>query len=130
MAPKDGTTQCHRYWYCLRRFQRKASDTGDDVRSDEQEADVVEQILDRVAAYPFEIELLLADRDFYNERFVRRSRNITATEIPVKEKGDRMKKKLDTHCSNMTTYRMYTDRERSPARGLCVVSGRRPRQTR
>ena len=49
------------------------------VRSDESEADAVERILDRIKAYPFEIDLLLADRGFYNERILRRSRDIAAT---------------------------------------------------
>jgi hypothetical protein len=77
------------------------------VRSDEQEADAVKRVLDRVAAFPFEIDLLLADRGFYNERVLRRSREIATTVVPVQNKGERMEEKLDTHRSYMTTYRMY-----------------------
>ncbi len=82
------------------------------VRSDEKQADAVERVLDRVEAYPFEIELLLADSGFYNERVIRRSREIAATVVPVAEKGDRLEEKLETHKSYMTTYRMYKDSER------------------
>ena len=60
------------------------------VRSDEQEADAVEDALDRVATYPFEIDLLLADRSFYNEQVIRRSREIAVTVAPVQNKGERM----------------------------------------
>ena len=113
MAPKDGTTTCHRYCTAYVVSNGKPVTLAMTyVRSDESEADAVERILDRVAAYPFEIDLLLADRGFYNERIIRRSREIAATVIPVKEKGDRMDEKLDTHKSYMTTYRMYKDRER------------------
>jgi len=59
------------------------------VRSDESEADAVERILDRIEAYPFEIDLLLADRGFYNERILRGSRDIAATVVPVQKKGKR-----------------------------------------
>ena len=33
------------------------------------------------------------------------------TVIPVQKKSERMKDKLTTHCSSMTTYRMYKDSE-------------------
>ncbi len=79
------------------------------VRSDESEADAVERILDRIKDYPFKIVRLLADRGFYNERILRRSRDIAATAVPVQKKVKRINRKLDTHCSYMTTYRMYKD---------------------
>ncbi len=82
------------------------------VRSDESEADAVEDTLDRIKAYLFDIDLLLADRGFYNEWILRRSHGIAATVVPVQKKGKRMKRKLDTHCSYMTTYRMYKDCKR------------------
>jgi len=34
-------------------------------------ADAVERVLARVENYPFEIDLLLADSGFYNERIIR-----------------------------------------------------------
>jgi len=111
--PKDGTTTCHRYCTAYLVSNGKPVTLAlTYVRSDEKEADAVERVLDRVAAYPFEIDLLLADRGFYNERVIRRARDLATTVIPVKEKGERMKDKLATHCSYMTTYRMYKGRER------------------
>ncbi len=76
------------------------------VRSCESDANAVERVLDRTEAYHFEISLPLADQGFYNERILRRSRDIVSTVVPIKKKGKRMKKKLDTHCSYMTTYRI------------------------
>jgi len=111
--PKDGTTTCHRYCTAYLVSNGKPVTLAlTYVRSDEKEADAVGRVLDRVGAYPFEIDLLLADRGFYNERVIRRARDLATTVIPVKEKGERMKDKLATHCSYMTTYRMYKGRER------------------
>ena len=42
--------------------------------------------LDRVDNYPFEIELLLADSGLYNERVIRRAREIAATVVHVRKK--------------------------------------------
>ena len=113
MAPKDGTTTCHRYCTAYVVSNGKPVTLAMTyVRSDEKEADAVERILDRVAAYPFETELILADSGFYNERVIRRSREIGGTIVHVPRKGDRLKAKLDTHKSYMTTYHMCKDRER------------------
>jgi len=113
MAPKDGTTTCHRYCTAYVVCNGKPVTLAMTyVRSDEDEADAVERVLDRVEVYPFEIDLLLADCGFYNGDVIRRSREIAATVIPVRKNGDRMERKLDTHKSYMTTYRMYKDRER------------------
>jgi hypothetical protein len=112
-TPTDGTTTCHRYCTAYVVSNGKPVTLAlTYVRSDEKEADAVERVLDRVGTYPFEIDLLLADRGFYNERVIRRARDLATTVIPVKEKGERMKDKLATHCSYMTTYRMYKGRER------------------
>lgn len=59
----------------------------------------------------FEIDLLLGDSGFYNERVIRRTRAIAAPVIHVPTKGERIKDKLDMHKSYMTTYRMYKDSE-------------------
>ena len=113
MAPKDGTTTCHRYCTAYVVCNGKPVTLAMTyVRSDEDEADAVERLLDRVEAYPFEIELLLADCGFYNGTIIRQSREIAATVIPVRKNGDRMKDKLDVHKSYMTTYRMYKGQER------------------
>ncbi len=122
MHAKDGTTTCHRYCTAYLVSNGKPVTLAMTyVRSDEKEADAVERVLDRVEAYPFEIELLLADRGFYNEHILRRSREIAATVVPVQKKGKRMRKKLDTHCSYMTTYRMYKGRERELEFPLAVA---------
>jgi len=122
MAAKDGTTTCHRYCSAYLVSNGKPVTLAlTYVRSDESEADAVERILDRIEAYPFEIDLLLADRGFYNERILRRSRDIAATVVPVQKKGKRMKRKLDTHCSYMTTYRMYKDCKRELKFPLAVA---------
>jgi hypothetical protein len=111
--PTDGTTTCHRYCTAYVVSDGKPVTLAlTYVRSDEKEADAVERVLDRVGTYPFEIDLLLADRGFYNERVIRRARDLATTVIPVQKKGERMKDKLATHCSYMTTYRMYKGRER------------------
>jgi len=126
MADKDGTTTCHRYCSAYLVSNGKPVTLAMTyVRSDERsEADAVERVLDRVifGAYPFDIDLLLADRGFYNERILRRSHDIAATVVPVQKKGKRMKKKLDTHCSYMTTYRMYKDCKRELKFPLAVAS--------
>lgn len=112
-TPTDGTTTCHRYCTAYVVSNGKPVTLAlTYVRSDEKEADAVERVLDRVGTYPFEIDLLLADRGFYNERVIRRARDLATTVIPVQKKGERMKDKLATHCSYMTTYRMYKDSER------------------
>ena len=78
-------------------------------------------MLARVENYPFEIDLLLADSGFYNERVIRRARDNGSTVVHVPKKGERMKNKLDTHKSYMTTYRMYKDCERELRFPLAVA---------
>jgi IS4 transposase len=91
------------------------------VRSDEDKADAVERVLARVENYSFEIDLLLADNGFYNERVLRRARDIAATAVHVLKKGERMKEKLDTRKSYITTYRIYKDSERELRFPLAVA---------
>jgi len=55
MAPKDGTTTCHRYCTAY-------------------------------VVYPFEVELLLADSGFYNERLIRHTRDVAGTVVNVPKK--------------------------------------------
>ena len=78
-------------------------------------------MLARVENYPFEIDLLLADSSFYNERVIRRARDIAATVVHAPKKGERMKDKLDVHMSYMTTYRMCKDSERELRFPLAVT---------
>jgi hypothetical protein len=61
--PEDGTTTCHCYCTVYVVSNGKPVTLAVTyVRSDEKEVDAVEDAFDRVAAYPFEIDLLLADR--------------------------------------------------------------------
>jgi len=133
MAPKDGTTTCHRYCTAYVVSNGKPVTLAMTyVRSDEDEADAVERVLARVENYPFEIDLLLADSGFYNERVIRRARDIAPTVVHVPKKGERMKDKLETHKSYMTTYRIQGQRAGTalPARGRCLLPERRSRQAR
>jgi len=133
MAPKDGTTTCHRYCTAYVVSNGKPVTLAMTyVRSDEDEADAVERVLARVENYPFEIDLLFADSGFYNERVIRRARDIAPTVVHVPKKGERMKDKLETHKSYMTTYRMYKDSERELRFPLAVavLPERRSRQAR
>ena len=98
--PTDGTTTCHRYCTAYIVSNGKLVTLAPTyVRSDEKEANAVERVLDRVGTYPFEIDLLLADRGFYNERVIRHARDLATTVVPVQRKGERMKDKLDVHKS-------------------------------
>lgn len=92
-ARKDGTTTCHRYCTAYLVSNGKPVTLAMTyVRSDEEEkeADSVKRVLDRVEAYPFEIELLLADRGFYNRCILRRSRDISAAVVLVEKNGKRI----------------------------------------
>jgi len=112
-SPTDGTTTCHRYCTAYLVSDGKPVTLAlTYVRSDEAKADAVERVLDRVAAYPFDVDLVLADRGFYIGRVIRRSRDLGAVVMPVQKRGRRMKEKLDTHRSYMTTYRMFEGSER------------------
>ncbi len=122
LAPKDGTTTCHRYCTAYVVSNGKPVTLAMTyVRNDEDEADAVDCVLARVENYPLEIDLLLADSGFYNERVNRRARDIAATVVHVPKKGERMKEKLDTHESYMTAYRMYKDSERELRFPLAVA---------
>jgi len=110
MAAKDGTTTCHRYCSAYLVLNGKPVTLAMTyVRSDESEADTVE------------IDPLLADHGFYNECILLRSSDIAATVVPIQKKGKHMKRKLDTHCSYMTTYRMCRDCKRESQFPLAVA---------
>ena len=85
----------------------------------------------RVEDHPSDIERLFADSGLFNERIPRRARDIAATVVHVLKNGERMKDKLDTHKSYMTTYRMSKDSERELRFPLAVaVSSQNARQAR
>jgi hypothetical protein len=130
MAPKDGTATCHRYCTAYVVSNEKPVTLAMTyIRSDENEADAVERMLARVENYPFEIDLLLADSGFYNERVIRRARDIVATVVHLPKNGERMKDKLNLHKSSMTTYQMYKDSEGELRFPLAVaVSSQNARQ--
>jgi hypothetical protein len=120
-SPTDGTTTCHRYCTAYVLTSGKPLTLAVTyVRSDEPEADAVERVLDRVEMYPFEIDAVLADRGFWQERVVRRAREIGAVAIPVVPKRGCLSKKLDTHQSYWSEYTMYEGRERELTFPLAV----------
>jgi len=88
----DGTTTCHRYCTAYVASNGKPVTLAlTYVHSDEKEADAIERVLDRVGACPSDIDLLLADRGFYNGCVIRRGRELATTVIPVQRKVERMK---------------------------------------
>lgn len=113
MKATDGTTTCHRYCtaYTLTTGKRLTLALTK-VRSDEPTADAIERILDRVGSLPFDIDIYLADRGFYIERFLRSARRRAPVVVPVVPKGDRLKKKLDVSASTWDDYTMYKDTQR------------------
>ena len=86
MKPRDGTTTCHRYCTAF--------------------------VLDRVDQLPFEVDAILADRGYYQERVIRRARTTAPVVLPVVKKGDRLRDQLDTHASYWTEYAMYKGKKR------------------
>jgi len=87
MAPKDGTTTCHRYCPAYVVSNGKPVTLAMTyVRNDETEADAVERVLARVENYSVEIELLLADSGFFNECVIRCSQEIAATVFTSRRK--------------------------------------------
>jgi|AntDeeMinimDraft_5_1070356.scaffolds.fasta_scaffold02849_4 hypothetical protein len=97
MAAKDGATTCHHYCAAYLIPSGKLMMLAMRyVRSDKKEADTVKRVFDCIEDCPFDIDLLLADRGFYNEHILRWSREIAAIVVPVQKKGERMRKKLDT----------------------------------
>ncbi len=128
MAPTDATTTCNRYWTAyIVSNGTPVTLAMTDLRNDETEADAVKRVLARVEKYPFKIELLVADSGFFNERVIRRAREIAATVVHVPKKGDCMKE--ETQCTQV----VYGDlspvhRQRAghgvPARGRCLLPER------
>jgi len=133
MAPKDGTTTCHRYCTAYVVSNGKPVTLAMTyVRSDEDEADAVERVLARVENYPFEIDLLLADSGFYNERVIRRARDIPngrsrAQEGRAHEGQTRNSQVVHDDLSHVQGQRAGTA---LPARGRCLLPERRSRQAR
>jgi hypothetical protein len=112
-TPRDGTSQCHRYLAAFALARAKPLIVAvTAVRSDAPTSDAVERLLDRVAALPFEIECLLADRGFYQGDSIRHNSEQAPVVQPVIRRGKRMAAKLDTTVSYWTEYTMYKGSER------------------
>jgi len=121
MAPKDGTTTCHRYCTAYVVSNGKPVTLAMTyVRSDEDEADAVERVLARVENYPFGSISCLPTADSTTSASSA-ALVISPTVVHVPKKGERMKDKLETHKSYMTTYRMYKDSERELRFPLAVA---------
>lgn len=122
-TPRDGTSKCHRYlagFVLCRAKPLIVALTG--VRGDEATSDAVERLLDRIAALPFEVAALLADRGFYDRASIHQLRETAPVVLPVIRRGKRLAKKLDTSISYWTVYVMYkgTERELRFPLAVCV----------
>ena len=63
-------------------------------------------LLDHVAALPFEVAGLVADRGFYNGTSIERLDTTAPVALPVIRRGKQMAEKLDTTVSYWTEYVM------------------------
>ncbi len=111
--PRDGTSQCHRYLagFVLCRVKPLVVAVTP-VRSDEPKIDAVERLLYRVAALPFDVVGLLADRGFYDGESIERLDAVAPVALPIIRRGKQMAGKLDTTVSYWTEYVMYEGSER------------------
>src|SRR6056297_604946 len=111
--PRDGTSQCHRYLAGFVLCRAKPLIVAvTPVRGDDPKSDAVERLLDHVAALPFDIAGLLADRGFYNGASIERLDAVAPAALPVIRRGKQMAEKLDTSVSYWTEYVMYEGSER------------------
>jgi len=111
--PHDGTSKCHRYLAGFVLCRAKPLIVAvTPVRSDEPKSDAVERLLDHVAALPFDIAGLLADRGFYDGTSIERLDATAPAALPVIRRGKQMAEKLDTKVSHWTEYVMYEGSER------------------
>jgi len=111
--PRDGTSQCHRYLAGFVLCQAKPLIVAvTPVRSDEPKSDAVERLLDHVAALPFDVAGLLADRGFYDGTSIEQLDGIAPVALPVIRRGKQMAEKLDTTVSYWSEYVMYEGSER------------------
>jgi len=111
--PRDGTSKCHRYLAGFVLCRAKPLVVAvTPVRGDESKSDAVERLLDHVAALPFDIAGLLADRGFYDGTSIERLDNVAPVALPIVRRGKQMAEKLDTTVSYWTEYVMYKRSER------------------
>jgi len=111
--PRDGPSQCHRYLagFVLSRAKPLIVAVTA-VRGDEPKSDAVERLLDHVAALPFDVAGLLADRGFYDGTSIERLDAVAPVALPVIRRGKQMAEKLETSISYWTEYVMYEGSER------------------
>jgi hypothetical protein len=111
--PRDGTSQCHRYLAGFVLCRAKPLIVAvTPVRSDKPKSDAVERLLDHVAALPFDVAGILADRGFYDGTSIERLDAVASVALPIIRRGKRMAEKLDTTVSYWTEYVMYEGSER------------------
>ncbi|MCU4753662.1 ISH3 family transposase [Halobacteria archaeon AArc-curdl1] len=111
--PRDGTSQCHRYLAGFVLCRAKPLVVAvTPVRGDEPKSDAVERLLDHVAALPFEVAGLLADRGLYAGETVKRLDAVAPVALPIIRRGKQMAGKLETTVSYWTEYVMYEGSER------------------
>jgi len=121
--PRDGTSQCHRYlagFVLCRAKPLVVAVTA--VRGDESTSDAVERLLDHIAALPFDIAGLLADRGFYDGTSIDRLDATAPVALPIVRGGEQMAKKLDATVSYWSEYVMYegSEQERRFPLAVCV----------
>jgi len=133
MKPRDGTTNCHRYCTAFVLDTKKPLTLAiTPVVSDEDAADAVGRVLDRVEQLPFEVDAILADRGYYQERVIRRAR---ATLRWFSRSSKRKTASPSTRHTRLLLDRIcdvqgQRPRASVPARGLCLLPQRRPRRER
>ncbi|MEF8826668.1 MAG: ISH3 family transposase, partial [Halapricum sp.] len=111
--PRDGTSQCHRYLAGFVLCRAKPLIVAvTPVRSDEPKSDAVERLLDHVAALPFDVAGLLADRGFYDGTSIERLDAVAPVALPIIRRGKQMAEKLDTTVSYWAEYVMYEGSQR------------------
>lgn len=66
------------------------------VRGDERKSDAVKRLLDHIAALPFVVAGLLADRGFYDSTSIERLDITAPLALPIICRGEQMAEKLDS----------------------------------
>jgi len=133
MKPRDGTTNCHRYCTAFVLDTKKPLTLAiTPVVSDEDAADAVGRVLDRVEQLPFEVDAILADRGYYQERVIRRARATAPVVLPVIKRKTASPSTRHTRLLLDRICDVQGQRPRAsvPARGLCLLPQRRPRRER
>jgi len=122
---RDGTSQYHRYLAGFVLCQAEPLILAvTPVRSDESKSDAVKRLLNHVAALPFDVAELLADRGFYDGTLIERLDTAAPVAFTIIRRGKQMAEKLDTTVSYWAEYVMYEGKRAGavlPARGLCLL---------